>query len=171
MQVKVRYQVKLCRCSIKLNNANDIIRIALFLVERIVFFLVFRQQDITPFSHGVMYKFCHPRYNLSVVPSHQKYEFFIIIESTKIWKFVSNFRKEIEALDFKHLAASGLLHAIHRYTSHENAFCIVGPLWRESTCHRRILSQRNHNFELWGFVVSLKNLLNSEVAGDLDSHR
>ena len=95
IQVKVRYQVTECRCSITLNNANDITRIALFLVERIVFFLVFRQQDITPFSHGVMYKFCHPRDNLGVVTSHQKYEFFIIIESTKVWKFVSNFNKEI----------------------------------------------------------------------------
>ena len=83
MQIEVRYQVKLCRCSIILNNANDIPRIALFLVKRIVFFLVFKQQDITPFSHGVMYKFCHPRYNLSVVTLHQKYEFFIIIESQK----------------------------------------------------------------------------------------
>ena len=83
----------------------DITRIALFLVERIVFFSVFRRQNTTPFSHGVMYKFCHPRYNLSVVTSHQKYDFFTIIETTKIWKFVSNFSKEIEALDFKHLAA------------------------------------------------------------------
>ena len=78
---------------------------------------MFRQQNITPFCHGVMYKFCHPRYNLSVVTSHHKYEFFTIIESTKIWKFVSNFSKEIEALDFKHLASCqnghNLTHGSH----------------------------------------------------------
>ena len=117
MQVEVRYQVKLCRCSITLNNGNGITRIALFLIERIVVFLVFRQENITPFSHGVMYKFCHPFYNLSVVTSHQKYEFFTIVESTKIWKFVSTFSKEIEALDFKHLATCknghNLTHGSH----------------------------------------------------------
>ena len=56
----------------------------MFLVERIVFFLVFRQKNITPFGHGAVYEFCHRRYDWCVITSHHEYELSLSLRVQKI---------------------------------------------------------------------------------------